>query len=44
MRTLLITAQAAIITFIAVIGAQSDTNGAHHCPLPQPQAEQSCNL
>lgn len=42
MRTALILIQAAILTVIAVIGAQGDSGQAAHCPLPASQASGFC--
>lgn len=42
MRTVLITLQAAFIAILAIYGAQSGAEDDRHCPLPLPQAEQSC--
>ncbi|WP_281356431.1 hypothetical protein [Roseovarius faecimaris] len=44
MRTVLITLQAALIATLAVFGAQSGADVDQHCPLPLPQADQSCDL
>ena len=42
MRKLLILAQAAAITFLAVLGAQGDTGVAAKCPVSAPLADRHC--
>ena len=42
MRTILIAAQAGIITLLAVIGAYGESDSVQTCPLPTAKADLSC--
>ena len=44
MRTMLIIIQATALTLFAVIGAHSESEAHHNCPLSSAQADVSCQV